>query len=104
VVKVTTIKIVLSIVAVEDLYPKQFALKDLGVAKQILGMRIIRDNANSTLKTSQTKYVKKIFSKFSMIRAKSGSTLLEIHFRLTKDQSPKMDQEKAYTSNPGKQY
>ncbi|RVX10382.1 hypothetical protein CK203_016307 [Vitis vinifera] len=31
---------------------KQFAMKDLGAAKQILGMRIIRDKANDTLKLS----------------------------------------------------
>ena len=31
---------------------KQFAIKDLGAAKQILGMRIIRDKANGTLKFS----------------------------------------------------
>ena len=31
---------------------KQFAIKDLGAAKQILGMRIIRDKANGTLKLS----------------------------------------------------
>ena len=31
---------------------KQFAMKDLGAAKRILGMRIIRDKANSTLKLS----------------------------------------------------
>jgi hypothetical protein len=31
---------------------KQFAMKDLGAAKQILGMRIIRDRANNTLKIS----------------------------------------------------
>jgi hypothetical protein len=30
----------------------QFAMKDLGAAKQILGMRIIRDRANGTLKLS----------------------------------------------------
>ena len=31
---------------------KQFAMKDLGVTKQILGMRIIRDKANGTFKLS----------------------------------------------------
>jgi hypothetical protein len=46
-------------------------MKDLGVAKQILGMRIIRDRANSTLKISQTEYVKKILNRFSMDGAKS---------------------------------
>ena len=31
---------------------KQFAMKDLRAAKQIIGMRIIRDKANGTLKLS----------------------------------------------------
>ena len=31
---------------------KQFAMKDLGAVKQILGMRIIRDKANGKLKLS----------------------------------------------------
>ena len=31
---------------------KQFAMKDLGAAKQIIGMRIIRDKVNGTLKLS----------------------------------------------------
>jgi hypothetical protein len=77
---------------------KQFAMKDLGIAKQILGMRIIKDRANCTLKISHTVYVNKILSRFSMDGAKSVSTHLESHFKLTKDQSPKMDQEKAYMS------
>ncbi|RVW83244.1 Retrovirus-related Pol polyprotein from transposon TNT 1-94 [Vitis vinifera] len=42
---------------------KQFAMKDLGAAKQILGMRIIRDKANGTLKLSQSEYVKKVLSR-----------------------------------------
>ena len=33
---------------------KQFVMKDLGAVKQILGMRIIRDKANGTLKLSQS--------------------------------------------------
>ena len=39
---------------------KQFAMKDLGAAKQILGMRIIKDKVNGTLKLSQSEYVKKV--------------------------------------------
>jgi hypothetical protein len=70
----------------------QFAMKDLGTAKQILVMRIIRDMANSTLKISQAKYMKKILNKFNMDGAKSVSTPLGSHFRLTKDQSLKTDQ------------
>ena len=54
---------------------KQFAMKDLGAAKQILGMRIIRDKANGTLKLSQSEYVKKVLSRFNMNEAKPVSTL-----------------------------
>ena len=66
-------------------------MKDLGAAKEILGMRIIMDKANSTLNISQRKYVKKILSRFSMDEAKLVSTPLGSHFKLTKDQSPKAD-------------
>ena len=68
---------------------KQFVMKDLGVAKQILGMRIIRDKANGTLKLSQSEYVKKVLSRFNMNEAKPVSTPLGSHFKLSKEQSPK---------------
>ena len=60
-------------------------MKDLGDAKQIFGMRITREKANGTLKLSQTKYVKKILSKFNMNEAKPVSTSLGSHFRLSKE-------------------
>ena len=64
---------------------KQFAMKDLGAVKQILGMRIIRDKANGTLKLSQAKYVKKILSRFNMNEANPVSTPLGSHFKLSKE-------------------
>ncbi|RVX11466.1 Retrovirus-related Pol polyprotein from transposon TNT 1-94 [Vitis vinifera] len=57
---------------------KQFAMKDSGAGKQILGMRIIRDKANGTLKLSQSEYVKKVLSRFNMNEAKPVSTPLAI--------------------------
>ena len=77
---------------------KQFAMKDLGAAKQILDMRIIRDKANDTLKLSQSKYVKKVLSRFNMNEAKPVSTLLDSHFKLSKEQSPKIEEERDYMS------
>ena len=73
---------------------KKFAMKDLGATKQILGIRIIRDKANGTLKLSQAEYVKKILSKFNMNEAKPMSTSLGSHFRLSKEQSPKTKEER----------
>ena len=68
-------------------------MKDLGNAKQILGMRITRDRAKGTLKLSQAEYVKKVLNKFNIDKAKSVSTPLGNHFRLCKDQSPKTHKE-----------
>ena len=77
---------------------KQFAMKNLGATKQILGMRIIRDKANGTLKLSQSEYVKKVLSRFNMNEAKSVSTPLASHFKLSKEQSPKTEEERDHMS------
>ena len=77
---------------------KQFAMKDLGIAKQILGMRIVRDKANGTLKLSQSEYVKKVLSRFNMNEAKSVSPPLGSHFKLSKEQSPKTEEERDHMS------
>ena len=77
---------------------KKFAMKDLGIAKQILGMRITRDRANGTLKISQTEYVMKILINFNMNKAKPVSTPLGSHFKLSKEQSPKTKEEMDHMS------
>ena len=74
-------------------------MKDLGAAKQILGMRIIRDKANGTLKLSQSEYVKKVLNRFNMNEAKLVSTPLGSHFKLSMEQSPKTEEERDYMSN-----
>ena len=45
---------------------KSFAMKDLGPAKQILGMHIVRDRTKKLLWLSQEKYVTKILESFNM--------------------------------------
>ena len=77
---------------------KQFAIKDLGAAKQILGMRIIRDKVNGTLKLSQSEYMKKILNRFNMNEVKPVSTPLGSHFKLSKEQSPKIKEERDHIS------
>ncbi|TXG46278.1 hypothetical protein EZV62_028217 [Acer yangbiense] len=49
----------------------EFEMKDLGAAKQILGMRISRNEQEGTLKLSQAEYVRKVLQRFSMGDAKS---------------------------------
>ena len=73
-------------------------MKDLGATKKILGMKIIRDKANGTLKLSLSKYVKKILNRFSMNEAKLVSTPLGSHFKLSKEQSPKTEEERDHIS------
>ena len=71
---------------------KEFAMKDLGAAKQILGMRIERSDGLLTL--SQADYVKKVLSRFHMENAKPVSTPLASHFKLSKEYSPTSEQER----------
>jgi hypothetical protein len=43
-----------------------FAMKDLGVAKKILGMRITIDGKNHKLALSQGEYIEKVLERFRM--------------------------------------
>ena len=45
---------------------KSFVMKDLGAAKQILGMRITRDRKNLKLTLSQGEYIEKVLGRFIM--------------------------------------
>ena len=71
---------------------KKFKMKDLGDAKQILGMGITRNNR--VLRLSQEEYVKKVLSRFSMGEAKLTRTPLVTHFKLSKEQSPITEKER----------
>jgi hypothetical protein len=42
----------------------KFEMKDLGAAKQILGMRISRDEQGGTLQLSQAEYIRKVLQRF----------------------------------------
>lgn len=71
-------------------------MKDLSVAKQIIGMRISRDMKTYTLKLSQENYIKKVLNRFNM--QKPINTLLASHFKLPKEDSPKTKWENGYMS------
>jgi hypothetical protein len=75
-----------------------FAMKDLGAAKKILGMRITRDRKNRKLTLSQGEYTKKVLERFRMQNAKPVSTPLASHFKLTKEMCPKTQEEIEYMS------
>ena len=66
-----------------------FVMKDLGAAKKILGMRIIRDKKNRRLTLSQGEYIENVLERFRMQNEKLVSTPLANHFKLTKEICPK---------------
>ncbi|KAL4573531.1 hypothetical protein LXL04_020341 [Taraxacum kok-saghyz] len=72
---------------------REFEMKDLGAAKQILGMNIARDKETGILKLLQAKYIKKVLEKLSMVDAKPRSTPLGSQLKLSKVQSPKTEKD-----------
>ncbi|KAL5863382.1 hypothetical protein ACOSQ3_000896 [Xanthoceras sorbifolium] len=77
---------------------KSFAMKDLGPAKQILGMRITRNRQNRRIWLSQERYVEKVLERFNMSKAKSVSSPLASHFKLNASQCPSSKEEKSEMS------
>uniref|UniRef100_A0A3Q7ED15 Reverse transcriptase Ty1/copia-type domain-containing protein n=1 Tax=Solanum lycopersicum TaxID=4081 RepID=A0A3Q7ED15_SOLLC len=73
---------------------KSFAMKDLGPARQILGMLNVRDRKARKLVLSQEKYIQKVLCRFSMDKAKVVCTPLAMHFKLSTKQCPSSDDEK----------
>ena len=68
-------------------------MKDLGPAKQILGMRITRDRTKRLLWLSQERYIEKVLERFNMHKSKSVNTPLAGHFKLSSKQSPTSEKE-----------
>ncbi|KAG8498715.1 hypothetical protein CXB51_005041 [Gossypium anomalum] len=78
---------------------EEFEMKDLGPAKKILGMEILRDRKTSKLYLSQKGYIEKLLCRFNMRSAKPVSTPLAAHFRLSSALSPQSDDEIKYMSH-----
>ena len=67
---------------------KRFEMKDLGPAKQILGMKIVRKDGN--LRLNQRRYLEKVLNRFNCCSSKRRTDLpLGADFKLSKLQSPK---------------
>ena len=58
---------------------KSFSMKDLGLAKQILGMKISRDRKNRKLWLSQESYIEKVLERFNMSKTKAVCSPLVGH-------------------------
>ncbi|MCO5571892.1 hypothetical protein L7F22_025640 [Adiantum nelumboides] len=79
----------------KDTLSKQFAMKDLGDAHHFLGMRIKRDRKRRILELSQEEYIHKILQRFNMQGGKALSTPMVAYVKLSKNDCPKSDAEKA---------
>ena len=73
---------------------KSFVMKDLGLAKQIPGMKISRDRKSRKLQLSQEAYVKRVLERFNMGKAKSIYSPLAGHFKLSSEHCPTSEKEK----------
>ncbi|GJX45582.1 retrotransposon protein, putative, ty1-copia subclass [Tanacetum coccineum] len=70
---------------------KEFDMKELGEAKKILGMEIIRDRSRKILRVSQSGYVSKILNNFRIDNGKSVKMPLGGHFKLSFKDCPVRD-------------
>jgi hypothetical protein len=87
-------KIIIEINRLKAQMARTFDMKDLGVAKQILGMEIFRDRRNGKIWLSQQKYVKKILLRFGMKSVKPIYVPLASHFNMSSSLCPSTKEEK----------
>ncbi|GJS67592.1 retrotransposon protein, putative, ty1-copia subclass [Tanacetum coccineum] len=75
----------------KSLLKKEFDMKELGEAKKILGMEIVRDQIRKILRVSQSVYVSKILNNFRIDNGKSVKMPLDGHFKLSLKDCPVRD-------------
>nr|GEY83317.1 retrotransposon protein, putative, Ty1-copia subclass [Tanacetum cinerariifolium] len=79
------------IVSTKSLLKKEFNMKELGEAKKILGMEIVRDQSRKIMRVSQSGYVSKILNNFRINNGKSVQMSLGRHFKLSLKDYPVRD-------------
>ncbi|GJY79603.1 retrotransposon protein, putative, ty1-copia subclass [Tanacetum coccineum] len=72
---------------------KCFAMKDLGDATYILGIKIYRDRSKRLIGLSQDTYLDKILKRFKMENSKKGNLPLHHGIKISKDLCPKTNEE-----------
>ena len=78
---------------------KHFKLRDLGATKYLLGIAITRDWDKGTVSLSQRQYILNILERFGMSDCKPVGTPIDPGTPLTKDMSPKTEDEHAEMAN-----
>jgi len=77
---------------------KCFAMKDLGEAAYILGIRILRDRSKRLIGLNQSTYLDKVLKRFCMENSKKGELPIQSNTKMSKTQSPSTDEEIAEMS------
>nr|GEW03005.1 hypothetical protein [Tanacetum cinerariifolium] len=75
----------------KSLLKKEFDMKELGEAKKILGMEIVRDQSHKIMRVSQSGYVSKILNNFRIDNGKSVQMPLGGHFKRSLKDCPVRD-------------
>ena len=70
---------------------EHFEITDLGEARWILGMEVIRDHKLGTVSLSQCRYITTILDRFGLKDGRSVSTPLETNTKLVKVDNPEVD-------------
>lgn len=78
----------------KDQLNSEFEMKDLGNAKRILGMDIVRNRKKVELLLSQQGYLRKVVERYRMHQSKPVSTSLGNHTKLSITQAPSNDTER----------
>lgn len=72
----------------------KFKLKDLGSAKHVLGLEVIRDRNNRIVELSQSHYIDQLATRFGLENARTAATPLSSGFVLRVDDCPSSVTEK----------
>nr|GEX13874.1 putative retrotransposon [Tanacetum cinerariifolium] len=75
----------------KSLLKREFDIKDLGEAKEIFGMEIVKDQSRKILRVSQSGYIFKILNNFRIDNGKSVQMSLGGHFKLSLKDCPIRD-------------
>ena len=79
---------------VKDDLKAAFDMKDLGIARRILGMNIVRNREKREIWLSQTDYVSRVLNRFKMQNSRETATPMAQHFKLSVRQKPQNEREK----------
>jgi hypothetical protein len=80
---------------IKESLKRSFAMKDLGEAAYILGIKIYRDRSKRLIALSQSTYIDKVLKRFRMENAKKGLLPMSHGTVLSKNQCPQTTDERA---------